>query len=109
MSEQVDEEEHSLEMHLPYIATVMEGHPFTLVWVSFSSFFRVKVPILVGNLSNKAEAEYGALLRPYLEDEHTLFVISSDFCHWGKRYRYQHTDPTCKHIYQGIEKLDRQV
>lgn len=25
------------------------------------------------------------ILAPYLEDEENLFVISSDFCHWGSR------------------------
>lgn len=27
------------------------------------------------------------ILAPYLENEENLFVISSDFCHWGSRYR----------------------
>jgi AmmeMemoRadiSam system protein B len=97
MSASVDEEEHSIEMHLPYVAAVMGTRPFTLV------------PILVGNLNAKREAAYGALLRPFLEDPANLFVVSSDFCHWGKRFQYTYTDPACAHIHEGIEALDRAV
>lgn len=41
------------------------------------------VPILVGALSKNKEHEYGKLLSKYLADPSNLFVISSDFCHWG--------------------------
>lgn len=34
------------------------------------------------------EAQYGALLGPFLDDPGNLFVISSDFCHWGTRFSY---------------------
>lgn len=37
-----------------------------------------------------SEAAYGALLAPYLDDPSNLFVISSDFCHWGMRFNYTH-------------------
>lgn len=93
----VDEREHSLEMHLPYIQQVMGDTPYLLV------------PIMVGALSESAEARYGQLLAPYLADDANLFVISSDFCHWGDRFQYQYFDE--RHgpeIYQSIEALDRQ-
>jgi len=77
MSRKVDEDEHSMELHLPYIAHRMKGKDFTLV------------PILVGNLSVESEIAYGKLLAPYLDDPDNFFVISSDFCHWGKRFRFQ--------------------
>jgi hypothetical protein len=38
------------------------------------------------------EAKYGALLGPYLDDPSNLFVISSDFCHWGRRFSYTFYD-----------------
>ena len=38
-----EESEHSLEMHVPYIVRVMQGHPFKLV------------PMLVGTLSDEEE------------------------------------------------------
>jgi AmmeMemoRadiSam system protein B len=40
------------------------------------------VPILVGALSLAQETSMGRILMPYLKDEKTLFVVSSDFCHW---------------------------
>lgn len=74
MSQQVDEEEHSIEMHLPYIAKVMESKrgSFTIV------------PVMVGATSCQRQAEYGEIFGTYLADPENLFVISSDFCHWGK-------------------------
>ncbi|TGZ74587.1 hypothetical protein CRM22_000854 [Opisthorchis felineus] len=71
-----DEEEHSVEMQLPYVAKVMERRrgAFTIV------------PIVVGSLSSAREAVYGRILAPYLLNPENLFVISSDFCHWGLVY-----------------------
>ena len=48
----------------------------------------------------------------YFEDEKNLFVLSSDFCHWGKRFRYTNlykdaTDGKASNIYKGIEAMDR--
>ncbi|KAJ1646725.1 hypothetical protein J3B02_000434 [Coemansia erecta] len=74
----VDEDEHSLEMHLPYIYKVFE-HKIDRVTL---------VPILVGGLRFDGEQYYGGLLADYLKDPQNLFVVSSDFCHWGSRFRY---------------------
>ena len=38
------------------------------------------------------EAEYGQLLGKYLDDPGNLFVVSSDFCHWGSRFGYTFYD-----------------
>lgn len=46
------------------------------------------VPILVGSTSASTERDLGAKLAPYLADPTNIFVISSDFCHWGARFRY---------------------
>lgn len=51
------------------------------------------VPIMVGNTDARAEAHYGSLLAPYLSDPGNIFVISSDFCHWGSRFRYTYYQP----------------
>lgn len=64
------------------------------------------VPILVGSISEKSEARFGAILAAYLAAENTFFVVSSDFCHWyvlletqaaliqslqrGTRFQYTH-------------------
>ncbi|KAF4651984.1 Protein memo1 [Perkinsus olseni] len=46
------------------------------------------VPIIVGVLSPNVERVVGRLLAKYFKDPGTLFIISSDFCHWGLRFRY---------------------
>lgn len=36
----------------------------------------------------RSEGLYGKILGPYLDDPSNLFIISSDFCHWGSRFSY---------------------
>ncbi|XP_069680720.1 protein MEMO1 [Periplaneta americana] len=97
MNMSVDEDEHSIEMHLPYIAKIMEDYrdSFTIV------------PVLVGSLTPEKEAMYGRIFSRYLADPQNLFVISSDFCHWGHRFRYTYYDRNWGEIYQSIQTLDR--
>lgn len=92
-----DEREHSIEMQLPYLAKVME---------EFKERFTV-VPIVVGSLDREAEARYGRIFSEYLSDGSNLFVISSDFCHWGRRFRYTHLISPNNPVDQSIEELDR--
>jgi len=81
LSVQADEDEHSLEMHLPYIRKVFEGQDIAIV------------PIVVGAINHAAEAAFGALLAPFLARDDTLAVVSSDFCHWGTRFSYTYYLP----------------
>ncbi|CAH1790704.1 unnamed protein product [Owenia fusiformis] len=92
----VDEDEHSVEMQLPYIAKVMESRQgqFTIV------------PVLVGSLNPEKEAKYGRIFSQYLADPENFFVISSDFCHWGQRFHYTPYDKSQGEIWQSIEHLD---
>ncbi|PWN98045.1 UPF0103-domain-containing protein [Tilletiopsis washingtonensis] len=76
MSQDTDEQEHSIELHLPYIRHVWKDDAIKIV------------PILIGSISSSKEAHYGQLLAPYLADSETFFVVSSDFCHWGQRFSY---------------------
>lgn len=76
MDIQTDEDEHSIEMHLPYVRKVFEGLEISVV------------PILVGAINYDKEAMFGAILAPYLAREDTFCVVSSDFCHWGARFQY---------------------
>ncbi|KAI1496087.1 MEMO1 family [Biscogniauxia marginata] len=83
ISRRNDVEEHSLEMHLPYIhkrasqALGDAGRPYPTI-----------VPVLVGDNSGAEEKEFGALLAPHLRDPAAALVVSSDFCHWGARFGY---------------------
>ncbi|KAG1688213.1 Protein MEMO1 [Nymphon striatum] len=97
MNMSTDEDEHSIEMHLPYIAKVMEQYKdnFTIV------------PVLIGSLSNEKETHYGRIFSRYLSDPSNLFVISSDFCHWGTRFRYQYYDKSFGIVHQSIQHLDK--
>ncbi|KAJ6849810.1 protein MEMO1 [Iris pallida] len=95
MDLRVDEAEHSMEMHLPYLAKVFHGHPVKIV------------PILVGAVSSETEAMYGKLLAKYVDDPKNFFSVSSDFCHWGARFNYTHYDKKHGAIYKSIEALDR--
>mmetsp|Transcript_46447 Transcript_46447/g.148999 ORF Transcript_46447/g.148999 Transcript_46447/m.148999 type:complete len:294 (-) Transcript_46447:371-1252(-) len=95
MSLDVDEAEHSLEMHMPYVIKSMGSKSFKIV------------PIMVGALNADAEAHYGRVLAPYLADPSNFFVASSDFCHWGKRFNYTLYDASRGPIHQFIEELDR--
>lgn len=99
MDMKTDEDEHSIEMHLPYVAKVMED---------FKDQFTI-VPVMVGSLSPETERMYGEIFAPYLEDPSNLFVISSDFCHWGRRFQYTYFDKSCGEIFKSIEKLDKTV
>jgi len=95
MDRHVDEAEHSMEMHLPYLAKVFHGYPVKVV------------PILVGALSTENEAMYGKLLAKYVDDPKNFFSVSSDFCHWGARFNYTYYDKKHGAIHKSIEALDR--
>lgn len=95
MPQDVDEAEHSMEMHLPYLARVFRGRSVTLV------------PILIGALTPEAEAKYGELLASYLGDPANFFSVSSDFCHWGARFHFTYHEAQHGPIHKSIEALDK--
>lgn len=102
-----DEDEHSIEMELPCECHLSGGVGTTsptcvhllhlrpslkvLQWLTrnitdirkvFENQDIKIVPILVGAINQSKETVFGDLLAPYLNDSRTLFVVSSDFCHW---------------------------
>jgi len=96
--QEVDEDEHSIEMQLPYLAHIFKDR---LDDVTF-------IPIMVGSLNENKEKQYAKLLNKYISQEGTIVVVSSDFCHWGKRFRYTNQIGDYNHIYESIEALDRE-
>lgn len=62
-------------MHLPFIVKSL-GRTIKIV------------PILCGPVNEEMAEGYGKVFVPYFDDPRTLFIISSDFCHWGKRFKY---------------------
>jgi AmmeMemoRadiSam system protein B/AmmeMemoRadiSam system protein A len=69
----IDAGEHSLELQLPFLQRTLQSFKF--------------VPMLVGRMSDDANAEAAKALIPLLDDD-TLLVASTDFTHFGPRYRY---------------------
>lgn len=93
----IDEQEHSLELQLPFIAKVINNR---------SKTFTI-VPMMVGSINKEKQRLFGRILSKYLADPANCFVISSDFCHWGQRFDYQYYDKAWGSIHDSIEKLDK--
>lgn len=93
-----EENEHSLELHLPYIQKCFKDAGKNDVKL---------VPLMVGKIPENKYHDYAKLLLPLFKDEKTVFVISSDFCHWGSRFDFTHQFSDEPAIYKSIEKLDR--
>jgi len=80
--------EHSLEMQLPFLQVVLKD--FSIV------------PLVVGELSLRQYEEAGAALQRYA-DERTVFVVSSDFTHYGPRFGYV---PFRDKVKENLARLD---
>jgi len=91
-----DEDEHSIEMQYPYIKLVTEGRENVSI-----------VPVIVGELTPTTARELAQHFLPYMRDDENFFVISSDFCHWGQRFRYKPYQDQGERIWECIKQLDR--
>jgi AmmeMemoRadiSam system protein B len=87
MSKSVDETEHSLEMHAPFIKKIFGDKEIQLI------------PVMVGNLTKLKEIQYGDILSQYFRKDKNLFVISSDFCHWGMNFDFNYYNKEDGEIY----------
>jgi len=99
MEKQTDEEEHSGEMQYPFIAKALSEVN------KLDDSIKV-LPVMVGAIDTKKEKLFGELLAPILARQNVIVVISSDFCHWGPRFRYQPTFQG-KQIFEHIEEMDK--
>jgi AmmeMemoRadiSam system protein B len=89
----IEEAEHSLEMHLPYIYKMCSQEKT----FSSPSKYPLLIPILVGELYGEDHETYGSILAEYMMEPDTAFIVSSDFCHWGKRsFDYTYYIPAAK-------------
>jgi AmmeMemoRadiSam system protein B len=66
------------------------------------------IPIIVGHNDEQLTEEYGKIFAPYFNKHNTLFIISSDFCHWGAHFAYQPLQQGLP-IWKHIENLDQQA
>lgn len=84
MTASMDNEEHSGEMQYPYLAKILMSSQ------EQKKKKNIKVlPIMCGALSTSQEASFGKFLSNIIARPTVLCVISSDFCHWGPRFRFQ--------------------
>ncbi|KAI5957035.1 hypothetical protein CANMA_004448 [Candida margitis] len=79
MSEEIDEDEHSFEMHAPFIYHQGKNSKHGVPKI---------IPILISGMDLELSNELVDALYPYIQDEENHFIISSDFCHWGSRFGY---------------------
>ncbi|KAK8803579.1 hypothetical protein WA158_001273 [Blastocystis sp. Blastoise] len=93
-SMKVEQQEHSLELMLPFLKYAIPNE--------FKCIF-----IMVGDITNQQQEQYADVLLPYMKDDNTLFVISSDFCHWGMDFEYTLYNKSKGKIYESIEWLDK--
>jgi len=93
MDRETEDNEHSLEMQLPFLSYVLQSG-VTLI------------PVLVGQQDSGSLDAYGRVFSNYLSDPSTLFIVSSDFCHWGARYQFTYRDLNMT-VNKSIENLDR--
>jgi MEMO1 family protein len=96
----VDEDEHSIEMHLPYVRQVFGKD------ADVDGRVRV-VPVMVGALDAASGRALGAVFARWLGQPGVLFIVSTDFCHWGRRFGYEFVDGGGGEIWESIERLDR--
>lgn len=82
--------EHSIDNQLPFL--------------SFLAASQI-IPIWVGNLESNRQKIMGEFLAPYIKDPQNIFIISTDFCHWGKRFGFSSYD-RYENPNQFIESLD---
>ncbi len=82
-------QEHSLEIHLPFLQRVLGD--FKLI------------PIVVGDLNARDYKDLAELLKPLLDDK-TLLVVSSDFTHFGRNFGYT---PFREDVLKKVEMLDK--
>ncbi|KAL3230662.1 hypothetical protein RNJ44_01111 [Nakaseomyces bracarensis] len=81
MDEETDSDEHSLEMQFPMLSQTLQWRNVKLDEVKV-------IPLMVSHNSVNVDQELGRVLAPYLADPENIFIVSSDFCHWGRRFSY---------------------
>jgi AmmeMemoRadiSam system protein B len=85
-----EESEHSLEMQLPFVAYILNKRQQALPDAPPAKI----VPIVVGDTDAPMEERLGDTLRQVFSLDavvpDTMLCVSSDFCHWGERFRFQH-------------------
>ncbi|MCX6985526.1 MAG: AmmeMemoRadiSam system protein B [Lentisphaerae bacterium] len=80
--------EHSLEVELPFLQVLFPELPI--------------VPIVCGNADLEVAGDISEVLYPFMNSE-TLWVVSSDFTHFGRQFGYR---PFTEDIPEKLRELD---
>lgn len=64
---------------------------------------------MVGAIDNEYEQALGQVLAKYFDHPDHIFIISSDFCHWGYNFDYFYYQKQYGPIYNSIQKLDEEA
>ena len=96
-SQSDDVQEHSIEMELPFLKYIFQDRKFTIL------------PMVIGHGDFNQNKELAKCLYDLYEDPKTLFVISSDFCHWGRDFRYTYYNNKFKTVWESTQDLDNQA
>ena len=92
-----DVKEHSIEMEMPFLKYIFDDKKLKIV------------PMVVGDGDLTKNRKLGKFLYDLYEDKKTLFVISSDFCHWGSDFDFTYYNKKFKTVNESTEDLDRQA
>lgn len=93
--------EHSLEMHFPLIHKLFGESNINVI------------PIQVGHFSDssklKETANCIAELVPNISSNEVLFIVSSDFCHYGHRFDFNPKFSNTFSISENISRMDKKA
>ena len=89
-NDQTHHNEHSVQIELPLLQNALNQFKF--------------VPIIVGQLDSTTAQKIGNILKSLIDDN-TLVIASSDFTHYGQRFRYT-PFPLNFQTQQNIKKID---
>ena len=97
------ESEHSLEIQLGFLYKLYKE-------ANREDDLKI-VPLYVGDIDEDKYHDYAKVLLPLFDDERTIFIISSDFCHWGEQYNFTPVNIDKKKqkpwfIYRSVKALD---
>ena len=92
-------QEHAIEIHLPFIQRIFENKLLNNI---------VILPILIGNINSTNAVEIShSIVNAINNKKNPLFIISSDFTHFGERFGYLPFNSQDRNtIKQKIKQLD---
>jgi AmmeMemoRadiSam system protein B/AmmeMemoRadiSam system protein A len=91
VNNQVMQNEHSIEVHLPFLQKVFNKRKYKIV------------PILLGVLNKKDFKTIATIIKKYI-DSKSLIIASTDFTHYGRSFSYT---PFTDNIKSNLTKLDK--